>query len=212
MASEVVLTTAYFPPIQYISGIVNSEKTFIETNENYSRQTYRNRCNILSCNGVLSLSIPIIRNNNENNNIHNIRIDYSTNWQRLHLNAIISAYGKSPFFSYYSDKLLDTIKQNKESLIDLNLNIIKVILEILKVKTEISITESFIKKYPCEVLDLRYSIHPKKTNNKLNFPNKEYIQTFSDRFEFIPNLSILDLIFNLGPESLNYLKIKKPSN
>ncbi|MBI5540784.1 MAG: WbqC family protein [Bacteroidia bacterium] len=213
MAYDVILTTAYFPPIQYFAEIINSDKVFIETNENYSRQSYRNRCNILSCNGILPLTIPIVRNNNENNNICNIKIDYSTNWQRLHLNAIVSAYGKSPFFSYYSDKLLDTIKQNKELLIDLNSNILKVILEILKVKKEIKNTDHFVKEYSDDIIDLRYSIHPKviiKSNSE--FYNKEYIQTFCDRFKFIPNLSILDLIFNLGPESLNFLTIKKPSN
>ncbi len=207
MALNVILTTAYFPPVQYFSEIFNSENLFIETNENYSRQSYRNRCSILSCNGILPLSIPIIRQTNGKNNISQIKIDYSTDWQRQHLNAIISAYGKSPFFEYYSEIILNSIKHKKELLIDLNNNIILNIFEILKVRKKINKTEVFLNEYPKETRDLRYLIHPKKTINEDHFLlNKTYIQTFSDRFSFIPNLSILDLIFNIGPDSINYLK------
>lgn len=206
MALNVILTTAYFPPIQYFSGIINSENIYIETNENYSRQSYRNRCNILTCNGILSLSIPIIRQKDESNNICNIKIDYSTNWQRLHVNAITSAYGKSPFFSYYSDILLQAIEQKTVLLTDFNLNIINIILNLFKERKKILKTESFIKTYPKEILDLRYVIHPKISVCKEAVIDKKYIQTFCDRFEFIQNLSILDLIFNIGPDSVNYLK------
>jgi hypothetical protein len=207
MALNVILTTAYFPPIQYFSEIINSENIYIETNENYSRQSYRNRCHILSCNGILPLSIPIIRQTNGENNISQIKIDYSTDWQRLHINAIISAYGKSPFFEYYSETIINNIKQKNELLIELNNNIVLSIFEILKIKNKLNKTERFIKEYTKETRDLRYTIHPKKSMSEDTvLLNNKYIQTFSDRFSFIPNLSVLDLIFNVGPDSINYLK------
>jgi len=207
MALNVVLSTAYFPPVQYFSAILFSENIYIEAHENYSRQSYRNRCNILSCNGILPLSIPVIKPINKKENICNIKIDYSANWQRIHLNAITSAYGKSPYFFYYSENLLHIIKHKTNFLFDLNMELIKVILKILNQDKKIVKTTSFIKEYSKDNLDLRYVIHPKITTHKgfslVN--NKPYIQTFSDRFNFIPDLSILDLIFNLGPDSVGYL-------
>ncbi len=204
--SNVILTTAYFPPIEYFKSIVRAENIFIEAFENYSRQSYRNRCNVLSCNGVLPLSIPITKNNNIKQNILDVQIDYSTYWQRIHKNAIISAYGKSPFFIYYSDLILNSIDNNKKYLFDFNLVIIENILKILNFKAELKKTNSFIKNYETNFLDLRCHIHPKQSIN--NFNKTPYIQTFNDRFEFIPNLSIIDLIFNLGTDSLLYLNQK----
>ena len=132
------------------------------------------------------------------------RIDYSTNWQRLHINAITSAYGKSPYFSFYSEEILQILNQKHDKLLELNSKITNQILRILKQKKSIKNTTSFTKELPKDILDLRYSIHPKIPVNIIIF--KPYIQTFSDRFKFFPNLSILDLIFNLGPESISYLK------
>lgn len=193
---NVILTTAYFPPIEYFKAIIRYDNIYLEINENYSRQSYRNRCNILSSNGMLPLSIPIIKPNNIKQNILEVKIDYSTNWQKLHINAITSAYGKSPYFPFYSDVIIKSISQNNKYLFDFNLKVIDEILIILNVKKEINKTTSFLKSYDNNFLDLRYCIHPKQ--NTFNFINVPYIQTFNDRFEFIPNLSIIDLIFNVG--------------
>lgn len=205
MANDIVLSTAYFPPIQYVSKIIHADCIFIEAYENYSRQSYRNRCNILSCNGVLSLTIPIKKGTALKEKITEVRIDYSVNWQRSHLNAIISAYGKSPFFKYYSDDILEPIYRKHDSLFDLNNSILNALLLIIQTKKNITPTTSFIKKYDESIFDYRNSINPKKNSISFAYPVHTYIQTFSDRFEFIPNLSILDLIFNMGPESKSFL-------
>lgn len=208
--NNVILTTAYFPPIEYFKSIINSKLAYLEAHENYSRQSYRNRFNILSCNGVLSLSIPIVKTTNIKQNILDVQIDYSTNWIRLHKNAIISAYGKSPFFIHYSDEIINSIDNSKKYLFDFNLIIIEKIINILNLKKELIKTDSFIKNHENDFSDLRYTIHPKQSTN---IPLSHYIQTFNDRFEFIPNLSIIDLIFNLGNDSLQYLiQNKKATN
>jgi len=206
MVQDIILTTAYFPSIQYFSKILHAEYIYIEACENYSRQSYRNRCNILSCNGVLPLTIPIKKGASVKQIITDVRIDYSTNWQRIHLNAIISAYNKSPFYTYYSDEILKPINNNYDTLFELNKNILQVILELVHIKKEIQNTSSFIKKYDENVLDYRNSFNPKiRINSSAENIVNTYIQTFSDRFEFVPYLSILDLIFNVGPETKDYL-------
>jgi hypothetical protein len=209
MAKIVILSTAYFPPIQYFQELIGTDNITIEACENYSRQSYRNRCNILSCNGILPLIIPVKKGTTIKEKITNIKIDYSVNWQKNHLNAIISAYGKSPFFSYYSEDILEPVKNKYDSLFELNREILKVLFDSIQIKKDIQTTSTYIKKYDESVLDYRNSINPKiKLSSEKTSP-KTYIQTFCDRFDFIPNLSILDLIFNIGPETKDYLlKIK----
>jgi len=208
MHNNVILSTAYFPPIEYFKAIIQSAHVYIESNENYLRQSYRNRCNILSCNGIQSLSIPIIKSNNIKQNILEVKIAHSTNWKRLHKNAIISAYGKSPFFPYYSDAILNLIDNNTKFLFDFNLKIIENILALIKISKTINKTSVYQKQYNSNFLDLRYSLHPKK--KFLNNNKTTYIQTFNDRFDFIPNLSIIDLIFNVGNELLIFYPTTQP--
>jgi len=107
-----VVSIAYFPPVQFFKTILFSQNIYIEANENYLRQTYRNRCNILSCNGVLHLIIPIIKSESIKQNILDVKIDNSVKWQNLHIKSIISAYRKSPYFQYYSDIIFNLINFN----------------------------------------------------------------------------------------------------
>jgi len=205
MKNGLILSTAYYPPVRYFSEIYRSSEIYIEAHENYTRQTYRNRCSVLSGNGKLSLSVPIKNISGSKQKITDIKIDYSSDWQRIHIHAIRSAYGKSPFYDFYIDSLLEPISDSKqEFLFELNLKIITTINHILKINKKIELTTSYLAKYNTDINDYRHSIHPKKTEN--NLVEKRYIQTFSDRFGFISNLSILDLIFNTGPESTDYLK------
>jgi len=202
----ILLSTAYFPNIQYFSKLENYNNVVIEQHENYVKKTFRNRCEILGANGKLSLSVPIEKSK-EKLKITQVKIDYSENWQTNHLKAIEAAYGLSPFYEFYIDDLKALFKNNYRYLFQLNSDILNTVFNLIGIKKQIKFTENFIKIDEQNKYDLRFSLHPKKHMQQQDneFIANRYIQTFSDKFEFIPNLSILDLIFNLGPESLEYL-------
>lgn len=199
---QAILSTAYFPNIQYLSKFIKYDNIVIDIYEHYSKQSYRNRCNILSANGVLPLSIPVKKNNHCYTK--DIKIDYSEPWQKLHEKAILSAYNNSPFYEYYIDEFMPFFIKQEVFLIDINTKILDKILKILKIEKNYSFSNDFI------VLDkhnFRESIHPKSSKYKEDndFISKPYIQVFSEKFGFIENLSCLDLIFLQGPMAKSFL-------
>ncbi len=197
------LSSSYFPPIEYMAHFVNNNKINIEVQETYPKQTYRNRCRIMTANGILDLSIPITKPSGNTSKTKDIKLLYQERWQINHWRAMVSAYSGSPFFLYYQDELESFFNVKENLLIDLNSSILQTLLELLEIDCEVNYTEEFIK--PNTLLnDFRFSITPKKNVNKNHF--ETYTQVFSDKFSFCPNLSILDLIFNLGPESTEYLR------
>ncbi len=200
---EILLSTAYLPPIEYFANILQSDLWKIEMHEHYIKQTYRNRCNILTANGLLGLSIPVNKVDGNHTLIKDIRISYLSNWQSNHWRAIESAYNKSPFFLYYRDDLEKFYSQSYELLIDYNIELLKFILKKLGVSTEINFTDDFMP-INSSANDLRYSIQPKLLQEKIKFPH--YYQVFEEKHGFIPNLSIIDLLFNEGSESKYYLE------
>ena len=129
MSRQIILSTAYFPPIEYFAYILEAEEIFIEKEENYHKQTYRNRCYILSVNGPQCLSVPVYAGSLHKTIIKDIRIDYSKRWQQVHLRAIRSSYGSSPFFQYYFEEFESIIQNNYEFLLDLNMNLLELILK-----------------------------------------------------------------------------------
>ena len=177
----------------------------VEKYETYPKQTYRNRCNILSANGVLPLSVPVQKN--FHTPTKDIRIDYSEMWQRSHCTALKSAYRNSAFYDYYFYKLERFFEKKETFLVDLNEKILNTLFSILKIDAEWSFTADFVLE-PDGFCDMRDCISPKSSKNKYDesFAPTPYIQVFCDRFEFVPNLSILDLLFNVGPESKAYLE------
>jgi hypothetical protein len=208
----ILLSTAYFPNIQYFSKLANNEHILIEQHENYQKKSYRNRCEILGANGVLTLSVPIEKSS-EKIKISEVKIDYSENWQKNHLKALEAAYGLSPFYEFYIDDIKAIFETKHQKLFYLNKNILDTLIDIIGIDTKIEYSKNFIEIRENEN-DFRFSIHPKKKMQKPDnqFIANKYFQTFFDKFEFIPNLSILDLVFNLGPECLEYLhKTKKTS-
>ncbi len=200
---EAYLTTSYLPTIQYISKFILCEKIYLEAHENYQAQSYRNRAVISSPNGIQTLSIPV---KNKATNIKDVRIDYISDWQKIHWRSIENSYKSSPFFEFYADAFLPFFNKRYDFLWDLNLNLLHTILDEIEIPKAINLTESFKKNTP--YWDYRFSIHPKKKHQKQDpdFNPKPYIQVFSDRFDFIPNLSIIDLIFNKGPETYLHLQ------
>lgn len=197
---EIVLSTAYLPPIEYFSAILNSSICRIEQFENYQKQSYRSRCHIYSANGILSLVIPVMRNNGHSVPVRDIRIDYSKSWQQQHWMAIISAYSKSPFFEFYQDDFIPFYTTQEKFLFDFNLKLTALLLNLVGIKRELILTDCF----ESHELDFRETIHPKKPRVIQN-KNGQYLQVFAHKYGFLANLSIVDLLFNEGPNSVSYL-------
>jgi len=198
-----LLSTSYFPPIEYMALLSVFESAVIELNETYQKQTYRNRCKIMTANGCLNLSIPVLRSNGRITKTNDVCLFNKDKWYVNHQRAIDSAYSGSAFYLYYKDELSEFFSGKEESLSELNKSILNKLLELLGVSCNISYSDEFTKPGTND-LDFRFLISPKVENDIIYF--KEYYQVFSDRFSFAPNLSILDLIFNMGPESKDYLQ------
>lgn len=197
---SLLLSSSYFPPVHYMALAVDAEKLYIEKEENYIKQSYRNRCHILSANGPLSLSVPVLLGSFHKTPIKDIRIDYSKRWQQIHLGAIISSYRSSPYYEFYFEKISDVILRRDEFLLDLNMNSLEVAMSIAGITSEVEYTREFSAAVR-STNDFRYTISPKIKDAEKKFSFSEYHQVFSDRFEFVPALSIIDLIFNSGPDT-----------
>ena len=199
---EAVLSTAYLAPVQYFTKIVLYSKVYIEQHETYLKQSYRNRCYIYGTNGKIPLIVPVKKVRGNLTKTIDILIDYDTDWQRNHWNSIVSAYRSSPFFEFYEDELKPFYTGKEERLLDLNRKMLLLILDFLGIGNEIFLTDSFNKKYH-DKADFRNSINPKKrlarTDN--NFIPVKYRQVFTEKHGFLSNLSIIDLLFNEGPDS-----------
>ena len=211
--SSVILSTAYLPPIQYFAKLIGYPNVYTEIFETYTKQSYRNRCEILTCNGPLSLIVPVVKVNGNKTLTKDIRIDYSTNWQKNHWKAIESAYRNSVYFDFVSDLLQPFYNQKETFLIDFNNKINNELLLFLGITKKITETDQFHKQYTTDMVDLRTAIHPKTQfqTDDAQFSPVKYYQVFSDRFEFVPNLSIIDLLFNEGLNSISVIEssIKK---
>ena len=180
---------------------------YIEACENFQKQSYRNRCRFYAADGVHALSYPIVHEGGTHKQpISEIKVDYSTPWLQQHKRAIISAYRTSAYFEYYQDELFAILDSKPERLIDLNTRLLKFFLEKTGIKAEIRMTESYDTAPECE--DLREVIHPKRPDRILENLElkKPYFQVFAEKHGFISDLSIMDLLFNEGPDSIIYLK------
>ncbi|MFO8129043.1 MAG: WbqC family protein [Bacteroidales bacterium] len=196
-------STAYFPPVEYMARMMQADKILIEGQETYARQTYRNRCIIQSANGPLMLTVPVRKIYGNHTRTSDIRVSYQYDWATLHIRALEAAYNASPYFLYYKDALQRTLSANHETLLGLNMALLKQIMEWLNWEKEAGVTKTFHHRIP-DGKDLRFVFHPgRTTENAPAFP--VYIQVFSEKHGFQPNLSILDLLFNLGNETTRYL-------
>ena len=230
-----LLSTAYMPPVSYFAamaeemdGLTNRRDgdssieltpsvIYIEACENYQKQSYRNRCRFYAADGVQALSYPVVHEGGTHKlPISEIKIDWSTPWLQQHERAIVSAYRTSAYFEYYQDELFAILESRPERLLDLNTQILKFFIEKTGLAVDLRMTSEFSREGTltgpdgtlpaCE--DLRETIHPKRPNTILQDLKleKPYFQVFSRKHGFQSDLSIMDLLFNEGPDSIVYLK------
>lgn len=202
---EVLLSTTYFGPIQWYQKLYRAESVQIERWESFQKQTYRNRCIIATTNGPQALTVPIERQFTINC-IKDIRISDHGNWRHLHWNALQSAYGESPFFDYYQDDIRPFFEQRWDYLLDFNEAIREKMCELLDIQPKVDYSKKFtVYSLSSCVPDYRMVIRPKNPEPDPDFTPKRYYQVYEQKHGFLPNLSILDLLFNMGPESIFYL-------
>ncbi len=202
--SEVCLSTAYLAPIEYYIALAKADAVWLEHCESYTKQSYRNRCNIAGANGKMALSIPVEKSNRDKTLTRDIRISEHNDWQNQHWRSIESAYNSTPFFEYYKDDLYPFFIKKWAFLWDFNQEIQEKVFEMLDLQLEIKLTDEYKINLGDDWLDFRNNLHPKKeyTNTK----QVPYYQVFEQRFGFIPNLSVIDLLFNMGNEAQLIIK------
>ncbi|MES2794639.1 MAG: WbqC family protein [Bacteroidota bacterium] len=199
-----IIEAHYLPCIEYLGVISSYKEICLEVHENYQKQSYRNRCKILSTNQIDNLVIPVTKANVKEI-VKNIRIDYSQDWVRRHLGALKAAYGKAPFFEHFYDYFSTIIERKPDFLIDLNYEILTVCLKLLKQNKKIVFSE-YYQKYSED--DFRGKIHPKSELSALSFYDEyPYSQNFGQKF--VPNLSIIDVFMCQGPLAAQIIESSK---
>ena len=203
------MSSAYFAPIQWYQKLNRYDFIYIEANDNFTKQTYRNRCVISTTNGIQVLTVPVEHDKTSllypsdkggKNLMKDIRISNHGNWRHLHWGALYSAYGKSPYFDYIAPDLHDIIHGNQSSLLDFNTQLQALIIDFLDLPIEI-ITTDITPEITAEAIDLRGKIGGKKPD-ALAINTVPYHQVWAARHGFLPNLSILDLLMNTGRECI----------
>ena len=206
---HIYLSSAYLAPIEYYAKLIQGNRVYIEQWDNYIKQTYRNRCSIVAANGIMPLSIPVEKPETAKCLTRDIRIAEHGNWRHLHWNSIVSAYRSTPFFEYYEDELRPFYENKFDFLFDFNEQLRQLVCSWIVIETEhIHYTTDYKMEFSAEELDFRETIHPKKDWKVVDhdFHSEPYYQVFSEKFGFLPNQSIIDLVFNMGNESILILE------
>jgi hypothetical protein len=207
---NVLLPTAAWPNLHFLFYLANCTDVVIEQHETYPRQTLRNRYEILSANGLLPLTIPVKRSGNHTKT-RDVFIDYSSDWQTQHWRALTSAYRKSPFFEFFEDEVKACINKRHDLLLQYNLSQINLICKILRLQPSVSLSTQF-EKEPAFLEDKRMIADPrydvKNDRRASGVLSVQYYQTFGEKFGFIPNLSCLDLIFNIGLNARDHIRTR----
>lgn len=205
--NTILLSTAYLAPVEYYTKLLAYDRVCIEQYEHYVKQTYRNRCIIAAPDGPLTLSIPTVKPDTPKCFTRDIRISDHGNWRHLHWNALESAYNHTPFFEYYKDDFRPFYERKFEFLIDFNEALCRLVCSLIDLSPCLERTTDYLAM-PIDADDFRERIHPKKDfhHEDPTFHACPYYQVFQERLGFLPNLSMVDLLFNMGPESLLVLQ------
>ena len=200
--TQALLSSAYFGPVQWYQKLHRYDRCFIERYDNYVKQTYRNRCVIAATGGPQTLTVPIERYEGRKCLMRDIRISDHGSWRHLHWNALVSSYGESPFFDYYADDIRPFFERRWEFLFDFNLEITHTICSLLDIRPTIELTGEYLQTEDVCADDFRDAIRPKHPLTDATFSPRPYYQVYAQKHGFISNLSILDLLFNEGPEGI----------
>jgi hypothetical protein len=200
---NILIHPTYFPSISHFAAIVQAAKVTFEMEDNFQKQTNRNRTYIYSPNGIQLLNIPIKHSKTAHQKTKDIQIENDFDWQKQHFKSLEAAYRSSPFFEYFEDDLLPIFEKKHNFLMDLNLEVFDLITKCLRMKIEYTkTTEYFHEINSNEITDFRFLANGKKDSSQF----ESYTQVFDDKFGFINNLSVLDLVFNEGQFALDYLR------
>lgn len=198
----VLLSTTYFGPVQWYQKLYRSDEAEIEQWESFQKQTYRNRCLIAAPNGIQALTVPV--EHTVSPLIKDLKVSDHGNWRHLHWNALVTAYSESPFFEYYQDDIRPFYERRWDYLLDYNEAIRAKICELIDIQPKVSYSLEF-RTLNTPLNDFREAIRPKHPAPDPDFTPRPYYQVYQQKHGFLPNLSILDLLFNMGPESIFYL-------
>lgn len=198
-----LLSTTYFGPVQWYQKLNRYDRIVIDGYEHFVKQSFRNRCLIATTQGVQALTIPTEHTGGESVATKNIRISDHGNWRHLHWNALASAYGDSPFFEFYADDIRPFFERRWTFLFDFNLEITHTLCQLADIRPTITIAPHYMQADDAD--DFRTAIQPKHPLPDAQFQPRRYYQVFEQKHGFLPNLSILDLLFNMGNESILYL-------
>ncbi|KLT66810.1 WbqC family protein [Pedobacter sp. BMA] len=203
MHNTAILPLFYLPPVGYFSLLQQAGQDFlIEKHEHLVKQTYRNRASIYSPNGKLDLTVPLVKGAKTHTTMKDVKISYDFNWQRLHWLSLETCYRSSAYFEYYEDELSVFYTNKFEYLFDYNIQLLEWLNKKLKLNISLNTTTSYETEIG-EGIDFRMAMNPKKADELTC--NKPYYQVFEDKHQFLPNLSIVDLLFNQGPQARLYL-------
>jgi hypothetical protein len=207
MKNEILLIEPqYWGSISYFKELVSANNIVLDIHSNFQKGTYRNRCKIMGPNGLLSLSVPLVKGNGQHSIFNQVRISYSENWRKDHWQSLVSSYRRSAYFEFYEEQIALIYINDYEFLKDFNVASLKIVSELLRIPFDIKFTENYISKDSFEGNDARDIIHPTARKMKYSYELPKYPQVFMDRMDFLSDLSILDILFNLGPRTVDYLR------
>ncbi|HUH50894.1 MAG TPA: WbqC family protein [Flavobacterium sp.] len=199
----ILIHPTYFPTVSHFVAMLKAETILLEAEDNFQKQTYRNRMYIYSPNGKQMLNIPVSHSRNRlNQKYKDIQIDYAEKWQKIHFKSLEAAYRSSPFFEYFVDDLRPLFEKKHNFLLDYNLMILEILQDCLGIKLKTIPTKEFVKETASDIIDLRYLVNSKKTPHSF----EPYTQVFDHKHSFIDDLSILDVLFNEGRHAVDYFK------
>jgi len=205
-----LLSPFYFGSVEHYRILAQHPKVIFDTGEHYERQSYRTRTSIVGPNGLQDLVVPIIRRSGVKMPMHTVGLSYVETWPQQHLHALRSAYGNTPWFIHYIDEIETIVLKKFDRLMDLDLATMRLAMKWLGLKTEVVVAEEYMEPSG-QHLDLRIPFHPKKPLPPVITAVGPYPQVFDNRHDFVPRLSVIDLVMNCGPEALSYLQVEVPS-